>query len=81
MDAICAGGVSSCQSCGGLSGTPFPFGAYSDGKGGAGISALVGSWLVVFAVQDVSGGVCAVPSYLCSQNLCLSMDTVVSVQL
>lgn len=56
-------------------------GAYSEGRGGAGISALVGSWLIVFAVQDVWEGVCAVPSYLSSQNLCLCVDTVVGVRL
>lgn len=56
-------------------------GAYSDGRGGARISALVGGWLIVFAVQDVWGGVSAIPSYLWSQNLCLCVDTVVSVWL
>lgn len=38
-------------------------GAYSEGRGGTGISAVLGSWLIVFAVQDVWGGVCAVPPY------------------
>lgn len=56
-------------------------GACSEGRDGAGTSTLVGSCLIVFAVQDVWGGVCAVPSYLCSQNLCLCVDTVASVQL
>jgi len=34
-------------------------GACSEGRGGAGMSALVGSWLTVFAVREVWGGVCA----------------------
>lgn len=38
---------------------------------GAGISALVGSWMMVFAVQDGWGGVCAVPFLpLLSKPLC-----------
>lgn len=55
--------------------------AYSEGRDGTGMSVLVGSWLIVFAGQDVWGGVCAIPSYPCSQNLCLCVDTVVSVWL
>lgn len=47
------------------------FGAYSEGRGGAGVSARVGSWPIVIAVQDVWGGVSAVLSHVCSQNLCL----------
>lgn len=46
-------------------------GVYSEGRGGAGISALVGSWMMVFAVQDGWGGVCAVPFLpLLSKPLC-----------
>lgn len=55
--------------------------AYSEGRGGAGISALLGSMLIVLAVQDGWQGVCAVPSDRCSQNLCLCVDTVGSVWL
>lgn len=82
VGAICVGGVSSCPELRWSFGGTFPLlGAYSEGRGGAGISALLGSMLIVLAVQDGWGGVCAVPSDRCSQNLCLCVDTVGSVWL
>lgn len=67
---------------GGPSGAPFLFAwCLQWREGGAGVSALVGSWLIVIAVQDVWEGVSVVLSYLCSQTLCLCVDTADSVWL